>query len=135
MAKRTRYPGRPGSPRPAGSRPTTGGGSASRPASSPRGGLTEAEIARAAEIEAELQARERAAIADNARRRARTRGAEIAGSAGVIADAGTPLSVRAAHEYAYVARDVKRIGLTAIVMFAILGALWVLVNIGGVGLP
>jgi len=46
-----------------------------------------------------------------------------------------PLSVRASHEYAYVARDVRRIGLTAGLMFAILAAIWVLVNVGGVGLP
>jgi hypothetical protein len=42
------------------------------------------------------------------------------------------LSVRAAHEYAYVARDVKRIALTASLMVAILAVLHILVNVLGV---
>ncbi len=90
--------------------------------------LTEAEVQRAAELEAEATARERAAIADSLRRRAR-------GPAGEIIEAGdvnAPLSIRAAHEYAYVARDVKRIALTASLMVAILIALHVLVNVLGV---
>lgn len=136
MAKRTRYPGRPAT-RPGARRP--GGGPAARPAAKPGaatpatgsriGGLTEAEIERAAEIERELVAREQAAIAENARRRARTTRADVA----ITGDAGAPLSVRASHEYAYVARDVKRIGLTAGLMFSILAAIWVLVNVVGVG--
>ncbi len=128
MAKRTRYPGRPGSTRP-GSRPA----STTRPTGgAPRSpGLTDAELARAAELEAEIAAREQAAIADNARRRARTRGMDVA----VAGDASVPLSVRAAHEYAYVARDVRRIGLTALLMFGTLAAIWLIVNVGGVGLP
>ena len=64
-------------------------------------------------------------------RRARSRGMDVA----VAGDATAPLSVRAAHEYAYVARDVRRIGLTAGLMFAILAGIWVVVNIGGAGLP
>ena len=76
-------------------------------------------------------AREKAAIADNARRRARRSNIDVS----VAADAAAPLSVRAAHEYAYVARDVRRIGLTAGLMFAILAGIWLLVNVGGVGLP
>lgn len=90
--------------------------------------LTEAEIARAAELEAEANARERAAIADSLRRRAR-------GQANVLQEPGdinAPLSVRAAHEYAYVARDVKRIALTASLMVAILAVLHILVNVTGV---
>lgn len=121
MAKRTRYPGRP-----SGSRPAAKAAAVKAP---PRTvGLTDAEMQRAAELEAELVARERAAIADNARRRARVGGLDAA----VTADAGAPLSVRAAHEYAYVARDVRRIGLTAAVMFGILAILWFAVNVGGV---
>lgn len=128
MAKRTRYPGRP-----AGRRPTAKPAAA---ASVPRatirtGGLTSAELERAAALEAELVAREKAAISDNARRRARSRGMDVA----VAGDATAPLSVRAAHEYAYVARDVRRIGLTAGLMFAILAGIWVLVNVGSFGLP
>ncbi len=124
MAKRTRYTGRPAGHRPV-AKPTPSGSSAIR-----TGGLTSAELERAAELEAELVAREREAISDNARRRARTRGIE----AGVVADAGAPLSVRAAHEYDYVARDVRRIGLTAFVMFGILALLWLAVNVGGVAI-
>lgn len=124
MAKRTRYSGRPAGHRPV-AKPATSGSSPVR-----SGGLTSAELERAAELEAELVAREREAISDNARRRARTRGLE----AGVVADAGAPLSVRAAHEYDYVARDVRRIGLTALVMFGILAILWLAVNVGGVAI-
>jgi hypothetical protein len=123
MAKRTRYPGRPAGRRPGG-RPTPAA-SAPKPT-----GLTSAELERAAALEAELVAREKAAIADNARRRARSRGVEVS----VAGDASVPLSVRAAHEYAYVARDVRRIAITAAVMFGLLVALWLLVNVGGVAI-
>ena len=93
-------------------------------------GLTEAEERRAAELEAEATARERAAIAESLRRR----GAARQETAGVpyVADVNAPLSVRAAHEYAYVARDVKRIALTASLMIAILAVLHILVNVMGV---
>jgi hypothetical protein len=130
MAKRTRYPGRP-----AGRRPTARPGAISpTPGATIRtGGLTSTELERAAALEAELVAREKAAISDNARRRARGRGPGVEVS--IAANATEPLSVRASHEYAYVARDVRRIGLTAGLMFAILAAIWAIVNIGGVGLP
>lgn len=121
MAKRTRYPGRPPGHRPA-ARTTPSG-----PVTVRGSGLTDAELQRAAEFESELVTREREAISDNARRRARARGIDAA----VAGDSSTPLSVRASHEYAYVARDVRRIGLTAAVMFGILGILWLIVNVGG----
>lgn len=92
-------------------------------------GLTDAEERRAAELEAEATARERAAIADSLRRRARAAQETDAVPAG---DLNAPLSVRAAHEYAYVARDVKRIALTASLMIAILAVLHILVNVLGV---
>lgn len=128
MAKRTRYPGRPAGRRPT-ARPATS--SATSGATIRSGGLTPTELERAAELEAELVAREKAAIADNARRRVRRSNVDVS----VAADAGAPLSVRASHEYAYVARDVRRIGLTAGLMFAILAGIWLVVNVGGVGLP
>lgn len=90
--------------------------------------LTDAEIARAAELEAEATARERAAIADSLRRRAQAQ----AGPQHVASDINAPLSVRMAHEYAYVSRDVKRIALTAGLMVAILAILDILVNVLGV---
>jgi hypothetical protein len=90
--------------------------------------LTEAEFERAEALEAELVAKERAAIADSLRRRNR---AEERAAGGPI-DHGAPLSVRAAHEYAYVARDVKRIAATAALMVGILAVLYVLINVLGV---
>lgn len=90
--------------------------------------LTEAEIARAAELEAEATAIERAAIAESLRRRARGQ----AGEHHLARDVNAPLSVRMSHEYAYVARDVKRIALTASLMVAILAVLHILVNVLGV---
>ena len=124
MAKRTRYPGRPSGHRPAAKASPSG------PVTVRSGGLTEAELSRAAELEAELVAREREAISENARRRARARGIDAA----IAADPGAPLSVRASHEYDYVARDVRRIGLTAAVMFGILAVLWLIVNVGHVAI-
>ena len=113
--------------RPAPHRPTAKGGSSNTGAPRPVG-LTSTEVARAAELEAELVAREREAIRDNARRRARTRsGIDLS----IATNAAEPLSIRAAHEYAYVARDVRRIVVTAIFMFSILAVLWLLVNVGG----
>jgi hypothetical protein len=92
-------------------------------------GLTEAEERRAAELEAEATAKERAAIAESLRRRSR---AVQERDFPASADVNAPLSVRASHEYAYVARDVKRIALTASLMVAILAVLHILVNVLGV---
>ena len=135
MAKRTRYPGRPtarpGARKPGGAPdgPSARGSARSTSPVLRTGGLTQAELDRAAQIEAELVAREKAAIAENARRRARSARVDVT----LVSDPGTPLSVRAAHEYAYVARDVRRIVVTAVLMFSILAVLWILVNVGGFG--
>ena len=94
--------------------------------------LTEAEIERAAQLEAEATAKEREAIAESLRRKSKAQAQAQEREHGVAADINAPLSVRAAHEYAYVARDVKRIGLTAGLMIAILAVLHVLVNVMGV---
>jgi hypothetical protein len=91
--------------------------------------LSEAEIARAAELEAEATAKERAAIAESLRRRAKSQAPDHPLAVG---DVNAPLSVRMSHEYAYVARDVKRIALTAGLMVAILAVLDILVNVMGV---
>ena len=90
--------------------------------------LTDAEMRRAEELEAELAARERAAIADSLRRRART----DERAHGLPADHDAPLSVRAAHEYAYVARDVRRIAVTASLMIGILAVIYLLTHVLGV---
>jgi hypothetical protein len=90
--------------------------------------LTEAEVRRAEELEAEANAKERAAIAESLRRRARGQEREMFDRD----DLNAPLSVRMAHEYAYVARDVRRILLTAGLMVAILAVLAILINVLGV---
>lgn len=90
-------------------------------------GLTETELRRAAELEAEANAKEKAAIAESLRRRNRGQDREHH-----AADLSQPLRVRAAKEYAYVARDVRRITLTAGLMLAILAVLFVLINVMGI---
>jgi hypothetical protein len=151
MAKRTRFRNRTSS-RAAAKRPARPAGAApgrapepTRPAAQPidldaaidsvddmplrsSSSLTEAEIARAAQLEAEANAMERAAIAESLRRRARGQERDDADRS----DVNAPLSVRMAHEYAYVARDVRRILLTGGLMVAILAALAILINVLGV---
>ena len=153
MAKRTRYPKRTPSrsvvkraERPAGSA-TAPVREPARPAVEPialdaplesfddmplrsASSLTEDEVRRAAQLEAEATARERADIAASLRRQA-ARGDEGVRAA-VRGDLNAPLSVRMSHEYAYVARDVRRIVLTASLMVAILAVLAVLINVLGV---
>jgi hypothetical protein len=151
MAKRTRYGNKPTAKtagRPAAKRTAPAAAPAARPVRAPSapqvdaqpfdGGddmpmvssasLTEAEVARAAQLEADQNARERAAIADSLRRRAAGGAVTTHG----VGDVNAPLSVRMSHEYAYVARDVKRIVLTAGLMVAILAILDILVNVMGV---
>ena len=150
MAKRTRYGNKPAKrpvrpARPANAARPAGGltSRAVSPADEPlpvdlpddapmlasSASLTEAEERRAAELEAEATARERAAIAESLRKRARAQGIEPNVLAG---DVNSPLSVRMSHEYAYVARDVKRIALTASLMVGILAVLHILVNVLGI---
>jgi hypothetical protein len=83
-------------------------------------------MARAAELEAEIVAKEQAAAAEAKRSKVRaTREA-------VSYDPSVPLRVRASHEYAYVARDVRRIGLTAGLMVLILALLHIAINVAGI---
>ena len=152
MAKRTRYPNRTSS-RAASKRPARPAGTSATaseralPANQPidvdasfesfddmplrsSSSLSEAEILRAEQLEAEATARERAAIAASLRRQAGR--AEIREPFASRGDINAPLSVRMAHEYAYVARDVRRILLTASLMVGILAVLAVLINVLGV---
>lgn len=92
------------------------------------GHLTEAELRKAEELEAQIAAQERAAMAEQIRRRTRARAAESPD----LGDVNAPLRVRAAREYAYVARDVRRIVFTGAIMVAILAVLAILVNVVGV---
>jgi len=127
MAKRSRRPSRAlRSPARPAARPLGDATGAVIPGRPPALGLTAAEELRAAELEAEIVAKEQAAAAETRRTRARSRRDE----AGY--DPGVPLGVRAAHEYAYVARDVRRIALTAGLMLGILLTLHLLVNVLGV---
>jgi hypothetical protein len=148
MAKRTRQSGRRIAPkRTAAARPSTDRPAPIRPpntlAQAPEPnvltsdrssvGLTELEVQRAAELEAEMVAQERAAAeATRQRGRAQAAAAEATTVVAVPGDINAPLSVRMAHEYAYVARDVRRILLTGGLMVAILVVLDILVNVLGV---
>jgi hypothetical protein len=124
MAKRLRGSVRPGQRRPIERRGAAPAGPA--PAAVPRpSGLTEAESARAAELEAQLLAEERAA--EQARRRTRERVV-----VGRDVTAGSTLAVRAEEEYAYVARDVKDIVRIASILLTILIGLWVLIDVAKV---
>jgi hypothetical protein len=119
MAKRSRLAGRPGQRRPL-QRPVTRG--EVRPAS----GVTAAEEARAAELEAAILAEEKAA-ADARAVRERGRRASMDSTAGV-SYSSVPLSTRAAEEYGYVQRDIRRIAIVGGFLLGILAILEVLVN-------
>lgn len=113
---------RPAAPatRPGGS--TSGPAPATRPAT-----LTPEEEARAAELEAAILAEERQAEAGR-----RTR-AERTNSAAPLR-ATSPLAAAAANEYAYVARDVRRVAIVGGSLVAFLLVLWAAVQVTGVTL-
>jgi len=90
--------------------------------------LTPEEEARAAEIEARLVAAERSAE-EAARRQVRGR-APVEREAPVRTGS---IAVRASEEYAYVARDVRRIALIGGSMVALLIALWLVTHLTGIG--
>ncbi len=127
MAKRTRGSNRPGqrhADRHGSARPQ------SRPAARPSGALSEAEEARAADLESQIVAQERDAEATRNRARDRGRAAEVvrpgrAGGQGLLA-------ARAAEEYAYVVRDVRRILVVGGAIAAALVVLYVLIDIAHV---
>ena len=96
-----------------------------RPAS-----LTAQEEARAGELEAAIVAEERQA--EDSKRRARTVRTVRTADDGV-SRSSTPLAVAAAEEYAYVARDVRRIALLGGSMIAFLVGLWAVVQVTGFG--
>ena len=135
MAKRTRgSTSRPGQRRPIQrpatrpARPASPVASVASPASvEPRSDeLTEAEEARAAQLEAAIVAEERQAEASKRRARAsRTVDSEAARPA-------TTLSVSAAEEYAYVARDIKRIAILGGSLMLFLLGLWAITHFAGI---
>lgn len=87
--------------------------------------LTDADLARAAELEAQIVAQEKSA--GTAQRQSRPRGVPAIRSGGTIAAA-------ASEEYAYVARDVRRIVLIGGSLIALLFGGWALIQVTGVGL-
>ncbi|HYM83281.1 MAG TPA: hypothetical protein VEY67_03935, partial [Candidatus Dormibacteraeota bacterium] len=94
-------------------------------------GLTDAEEARAAEIEAGLVEQERAAEAT--RRRGRDRAASASeldlSSRGRVRGS---IAFRYADEYGYVSRDLRQIAVLAAVLLAILFTLYFLIEVAGV---
>ena len=97
--------------------------------SAPSASLTAAEEARAAELEAQIVAAERAAETNATRARERSRRppeTEVRVRSGSIAE-------RASHEYAYVLRDVRRIVMIGGSLIALLLALWIILEATGVG--
>jgi hypothetical protein len=93
------------------------------------GSLTPDEEARAAQLEEQIRAEERAAETAERQARSRARAAEVTG--GVRREAA-PLHVKAAAEYAYVRRDINRILRMAAVLIAILAVLHILINVARV---
>lgn len=136
MAKRARgTTTRPGQRRPI-QRPAARPGSpAARPGSTPAAeshvavprpaSLTAEEEARAAQLEAAIVAQERQA--EEGRRNRSQRSAPD-----VAVRASSPLAAAAANEYAYVARDVRRVAVVGGTLVGLLLALWVVVQVTGV---
>lgn len=136
MAKRQRGSTRPGQRPP--SKSTTGRPTAapSRAPAPPRptSALTDDELAHAAEIEARIVDEEREASAALARGRDRRRSAMA--EVPVRARGGrvvSTLAVVAADEYTYVQRDLKRIAIVFVGIFALLFAAFFVAQIAGVG--
>lgn len=124
MAKRSRTAGRPGQRRPlqrTGPRPAPTPARASAP-SRPPGSLTPEEEARAAELEAQILADEKAA------EEAREAGSRARATEGALYSSA-PLAVRAAEEYGYVRRDVRRIAVVGGFLLGIMAALYIVVNL------
>jgi hypothetical protein len=132
MAKRTRGSSRPGQRRPLqrSSRPASSSTPAQAAVPAPRPtSLTAEEEARAAELEAQIVAEERQAEQAQKRTRDRQRGGEREAAV----RSSVPLSVREAEEYAYVARDVRRITTIALGLLAIMVGLWIALQVSGAG--
>jgi hypothetical protein len=123
MAKRSRIAARPGQRRPLQRPPTR---SETAAPARPAGSVTAQEEARAAELEAAILAEERAAETARKAREALTRRPNEPGPRASYGS--VPLATRAAEEYAYVRRDIRRITLVGGSLLLILAVLEVLVN-------
>ena len=118
--QRRRIDRRPASPTAATTTPTPTPAAAPKPA-----GLSDAELERAAQLEADLLAEEKAAEQSRKRTRERPTTREVVGTGGSLA-------AQEAAEYAYVARDIKDIVKIASLLLAILLALWILIDVTGI---
>ncbi|HLY14571.1 MAG TPA: hypothetical protein VKR24_09485 [Candidatus Limnocylindrales bacterium] len=127
MAKRARGTTRPGQRRPIQrlARPTPGSAATVAPA-----GLSAAEITRAAELEAQLVAADRATPTGSGPDRSRA--AEAGPATPRRVGVSGRLAVESAEEYRYVARDVRRIAAVGGAMFVILIVLYVGLVLAGV---
>ena len=96
-------------------------------------GLTPEEEARAAELEAGIIAEERAAESSRRRTTERGRAAESGADLETRTRATSGLAVKAADEYAYVGRDVRRITLIGGSLIILLLVLWAISNVAGSG--
>ena len=123
MAKRSRLTARPGQ-----RRPLQRTGRPDADATRGPGKVTALEEARAAELEAAILAEEKAAETTR-RNRERGRRSTTDAIAGVgVNYTSVPLGVRAAEEYGYVKRDMRRIVIVGGFLLGILIVLQILVN-------
>jgi hypothetical protein len=98
-------------------------------APAPATGLTPAEEARAAELEAQIVAEERSATTSADRSRSR-RSDPDAATRGRTKEAGL-LASRATLEYAYVSADLRRIAVVAGALFVLMIAIWAVLSLTG----
>lgn len=134
MAKRQRGNTRPGQ-RPPTKSPSGRPSAALSPAPvrpRPAGTLTEDELAHAAEIEARIVDEERQASASLERIRDRRRSAATDVPARGRGRAVSTLAIVAADEYTYVQRDLRRIAVVFVGIFAILFVAFILATVTGI---
>ena len=133
MAKRQRGGARPGqrAPLQRGSQPAPT--PTAKPAVAARpGGLSTGELDRAAELEAQIVAEERAAVSSLTRGRDRRRAGADAMPGSRSRSTGS-LAVVAEDEYRYVVRDLRRILVVFAGIFGLLLTSWLLIVVLGVG--
>jgi hypothetical protein len=119
MAKRSRIGDRPGQRRPLQRQPART--STARPANA----VTEEEMARAAELEAQILAEEQ--VANDARKNRDRRAKAEPGETTIYTS--TPLAERAAQEYGYVQRDLRRIAIVGGGLLLVLFGIDILLNV------
>jgi len=98
-------------------------------ASTPAKGLTDAELARAAELEAQMVSDQSAAATTTDRSRAR-RSDPDAAPRGRTKESGV-LAARATLEYAYVTQDIRRIVTVGGSLFILMIAIWLVLSLTG----